>query len=85
MQSKKQEAVAPTTTSKSKRQPKSYERCRIKSRVNLKTSVGELLWILECSGDGKIEAKVWEGVERLLRRYIGAVHSGRVNNGRKTE
>ncbi|MHC4556055.1 MAG: hypothetical protein ACYTFW_12225 [Planctomycetota bacterium] len=73
-----------TTAPKSKRQRKSYKSSRIKSRVNLKTSLGELLWIVECSGDGKIEAKVWEGLERLLRRYLGIIHSRGSNDGRKT-
>jgi len=85
MRSKSNEAAAPRTAPQSKQRRKSFERCRIKSRVNLRTSVGEILWILECTGDKEIEAKVWEGVERLLRRYIGILHTRGSNDGRKSD
>jgi hypothetical protein len=80
-----QKTGAAPTAPKPKRQGKSYNRYVLKSSTKIKDDIGELLWSLQFSVDGELEERGWQALERLLRRYIGIVHTRGANDGRKNE
>jgi hypothetical protein len=80
----KKTGAAPTTP-KRKHQSKTYRRYELRSRTKIKDDIGELLWSLQFSIEGDLEQAGWQTLERLLRRYIGVMHTRSTNDGRKRE
>jgi len=66
---------AEPTAPKPNQRRKSYNRYVLKSSTKIKDNLGELLWSLQFEVDGELEQRGWETLERLLRRYIGIVHT----------
>lgn len=80
-----QKTGAAPTAPKRNRRVKPYRRCVLTSRTKIKDDLGELLWSLQFEVDGELEQRGWEALERLLRRYIGVMHTRGANDGRKTD